>query len=700
MKFNILLIVILGISVNLALGAKGPVSQDAFDFEYATTVIGAGEQERITVRYALTTIRNFSLELKRGTTTVAQTTTQLPMGRGNKTILLQMPSNLTNANDYQWIGRLLDGTIILDYKIVPEVSANNIAQGSTLISPDHPFLLYEGRIDATNAAKPEFIWPANSVSFRFQGTSIKADIEARGSDPQWHSVAIGVLINGDSSTYRKISLTPGTRNSITLVSGLPQGNHTLTLFRDAESVFPFILHGLQLDVGKGLLQPKPRPNLKFQFYGNSVSCGGSADPTNPQNLNEGNDNGWGGSIFTNYSGVLTHNIPAQYVNTCKGGTGLTQSFVLNYVAKDYINHWHFNTWDPRSTTSDSWAPKNSIWENSKYRADVVVIEYGQNDMGNPNLKNGYKEYLGLVRQAHPNASILAVSGFMVAACGSRNEIQAAVTEFNDPKVFFHYIPCDPAIGGSHPKPRQHSAIAIGPGGLKEFLYNTVLADPIKGEIPNGGISSSTQISSSSIAFSSSSNLISSSSTTILSSSSVQTGTPLTIEAESANQLSGLVNNGTALGNSTVGSYAVFNNIDFGTGISTVAITYGVPAANAGNKLELRIGSTSGTLVASLTTQSSGDWGVYRTDIAQVTDLSGVETLYLVYAGGGSTNWVADVDKLVFEKEGPTTSLNFPRLSHQQKSDVKLYADPQQGVYLKVPGYGALNLRGQRVNIQE
>jgi hypothetical protein len=37
---------------------------------------------------------------------------------------------------------------------------------------------------------------------------------------------------------------------------------------------------------------------------------------------------------------------------------------------------------------------------------------------------------------------------------------------------------------------------------------------------------------------------------------------------------------------------------------------------------------------------------------------------------------------------------------QQKSDVKLYADPQQGVYLKVPGYGALNLRGQRVNIQE
>jgi hypothetical protein len=251
--------------------------------------------------------------------------------------------------------------------------------------------------------------------------------------------------------------------------------------------------------------------------------------------------------------------------------------------------------------------------------------------------------------------------------------------------------------------------SIGGGGNPRQCFAPPFANGVQDLVavnPNGSVQEPANcdnpiiISSSSQMPVSSSSPISSSSIATSSSSSVQTGTSLTIEAESANQLSGLVNNGTALGNSTVGSYAVFNNIDFGTGVSTVAITYGVPAVNAGNKLELRIGSISGTLVASLTTQSSGDWGVYRTDIVHVSGLSGVQDLYLVYAGGGGTNWVADVDKLVFEKEGPTTSLNFPRLSHQQKSGVKLYADPQQGVYLKVPGYGALNLRGQRVNIQE
>jgi hypothetical protein len=237
----------------------------------------------------------------------------------------------------------------------------------------------------------------------------------------------------------------------------------------------------------------------------------------------------------------------------------------------------------------------------------------------------------------------------------------------------------------------------GPGNRLQPLAPVLTANTcLPGSNCKAYVPDETVISSSQMPVSSSSP-ISSSSIATSSSSSVQTGTSLTIEAESANQLSGLVNNGTALGNSTVGSYAVFNNIDFGTGVSTVAISYGVPAVNAGNKLELRIGSISGTLVASLTTQSSGDWGVYRTDIAQVSGLSGVQDLYLVYAGGGGTNWVADVDKLVFEKEGPTTSLNFPRLSHQQKSGVKLYADPQQGVYLKVPGYGAYNLKGNRIH---
>jgi hypothetical protein len=141
-----------------------------------------------------------------------------------------------------------------------------------------------------------------------------------------------------------------------------------------------------------------------------------------------------------------------------------------------------------------------------------------------------------------------------------------------------------------------------------------------------------------------------------------------LEAEAADSLQDLTRRSTALGQSAVGSWAQWKNLKFEEQFSKVRLSYGVPATYAGNKLELRLGSPTGQLVASLVTQGSGGWEAYRTDEVNLASFFGVHDLYLVYANGSNAlnNWVADVDKIVFV-EGVTSILiyNSPKM-HNQK----------------------------------
>ena len=49
-----------------------------------------------------------------------------------------------------------------------------------IISLDDKRLVYSGRIDRTNAKRPEFIFPATSLHFRFYGRKAALAVENRG----------------------------------------------------------------------------------------------------------------------------------------------------------------------------------------------------------------------------------------------------------------------------------------------------------------------------------------------------------------------------------------------------------------------------------------------------------------------------------------------------------------------------------------
>lgn len=95
-----------------------------------------------------------------------------------------------------------------------------------------------------------------------------------------------------------------------------------------------------------------------------------------------------------------------------------------------------------------------------------------------------------------------------------------------------------------------------------------------------------------------------------------------------------------------GNYAVYKNVDFGTGVSTVSARLACGGGNCGGTLEFHLDSNAGTLVGSITIPSTGGYQTWQTTPAvAASGASGVHNLYVVFkapssgtTGLGNINW--------------------------------------------------------------
>jgi glucosylceramidase len=97
-----------------------------------------------------------------------------------------------------------------------------------------------------------------------------------------------------------------------------------------------------------------------------------------------------------------------------------------------------------------------------------------------------------------------------------------------------------------------------------------------------------------------------------------------------------------------GNYAVYKNVDFGTGVTSVTARLACQQnpGNCDGTLEFRLDSNSGTLVASVTIPSTGGFQAWQTTpSANASGASGVHDLYVVFkapasgtASLGNLNW--------------------------------------------------------------
>ncbi|MDF2542077.1 MAG: glycoside hydrolase family 76 [Herbinix sp.] len=118
-----------------------------------------------------------------------------------------------------------------------------------------------------------------------------------------------------------------------------------------------------------------------------------------------------------------------------------------------------------------------------------------------------------------------------------------------------------------------------------------------------------------------------------------------IEIEAFDLCRGIITNeclegGKSIGGITGGTYTVYHNVDFGDG-SFKKAQFRAASTASGGTVEIRLGSTKGKLLGTCQIENTGDLGVWDTFSCDVTDVTGMQDIYLVYSGDDNLfnlNW--------------------------------------------------------------
>ena len=118
-----------------------------------------------------------------------------------------------------------------------------------------------------------------------------------------------------------------------------------------------------------------------------------------------------------------------------------------------------------------------------------------------------------------------------------------------------------------------------------------------------------------------------------------------IEAESFSTQSGIQTESCGEGGQNIGyiengDYAVYSNIDFGSGAASFQAR--VASATSGGTIEIRLDSITGTLIGTCAVAGTGDWQTWTTSTCGVSGVSETHDLYLKFTGGSgylfNMNW--------------------------------------------------------------
>jgi hypothetical protein len=105
------------------------------------------------------------------------------------------------------------------------------------------------------------------------------------------------------------------------------------------------------------------------------------------------------------------------------------------------------------------------------------------------------------------------------------------------------------------------------------------------------------------------------------------------------------NGGYDVGFSSDGDYAIYKNVNFGTGVTGVSARLACGAGNCGGTLEFHLDTLSGTQIAAVTIPSTGGWQTWNTATGSASSATSIHDLYVVFKAPltgtgslGNLNW--------------------------------------------------------------
>ncbi|WP_108423843.1 SGNH/GDSL hydrolase family protein [Flagellimonas amoyensis] len=339
--------------------------------------------------------------------------------------------------------------------LVLGLASCNSEDKTVFVDHNDPHLVYEGRVDTTQADGVQLYWSGTSIKLNFKGTSISAYFKDSEGD-NYYDIRI------DNDSVRLIR-PDTTRKEYVLATNLSPDEHTVEIFKRTEwNRGTTTFYGFQLKGDGQILSSSPSPARKIEFYGNSISAGYAVEDYSGRDLPD--------STYTNnyysYAALTARHFEADYRCICRSGIGVTIS------------------WDPPIMPEiyDRLAPQDSTsrWDFSQYTPDLVVVNLFQNDSwlvnmpDHPQFKRrfgeeapseetliaAYQEFVSKLRKHYPEAYIVCALGSMDATKeGSKwpDYVQTAVQSLNDERIgvlLFPFINTD-----NHPNKEQQESMA-------------------------------------------------------------------------------------------------------------------------------------------------------------------------------------------------------------------------------------------------
>ncbi|RYZ15428.1 MAG: carbohydrate-binding protein, partial [Sphingobacteriales bacterium] len=124
-----------------------------------------------------------------------------------------------------------------------------------------------------------------------------------------------------------------------------------------------------------------------------------------------------------------------------------------------------------------------------------------------------------------------------------------------------------------------------------------------------------------------------------------------------------------------GDYMVFNNVNFNSAAAKSLQFRIASAATFTGNAEIRLGSTTGTLIATVPFGNTGGWQTWITRKVPVSAVTGIQNVYVVFTGGngiGNINWLQfsteDLSPSLFSKIEAETYSSTSGLATEATSD--------------------------------
>ena len=270
--------------------------------------------------------------------------------------------------------------------------ATGLNHDKNFYKPSNSLIQYYGRIQNSESGLPRFWSPGVYIKSSFDGNTCSFILNDEVLYDNVHNY-IELVIDGKQFRFQ----TRFKANLVT-IHGLQKTTHTITICKDTESGNGYLeFAGI---ICKKLLSLPPKPKLKMEFIGNSITCGFGADASQiacgkGQWYDQHN-------AYMSYGPLTARALNAQWHISAVSGIGMIHSCCNMKILMPQV-------FDKINMAGDS-----LLWTFNQYIPDIVTICLGQNDgiQDSTTFCNAYVDFVKTVRSKYADAKIILLTSPM------------------------------------------------------------------------------------------------------------------------------------------------------------------------------------------------------------------------------------------------------------------------------------------------